>query len=390
MPKQVINNLSALTIKKAKPGRYTDGNGLQLVVAPTGARKWVLRVVIHHKRCDIGLGGFPLVGLADAREKAAELRRLARAGGDPLAERRKERRVIPTFESAARQVHEQQSAAFRNPQHAAQWLATLNAYAFPVFGSVQVDRIESADVLKALSPIWLSKPETARRVRQRIKAVFDWTIAAGFRTNNNPVAGVTQVLPKHRDTKEHHAALPYKVLPEFLIELKAGDAGIAVKLAFEFMILTAARTSEALLARWSEIDMKAKTWTIPADRMKAHREHRVPLAARSLAVLREAAQVREGEFVFPGRTSKKPLSNTVFLMTLRRMNRGDLTGHGFRSSFRDWAAEATNFSREVCEAALAHTLKDKTEAAYNRTDLFEKRRALMEAWAVFATTKVKK
>jgi integrase len=230
------------------------------------------------------------------------------------------------------------------------------------------------------------KPETARRVRQRIKSVFDWAKAAGFRSGDNPVEGVSKALPKQRDDVNHHASLPYGDVPKFLTAVRGTTMEDSAKLAFEFLILTSTRTSEVLGARWNEFNLKEKTWTIPADRMKAHRVHRVPLSARCLAILAAARKLSDsGKVVFPEGSTDEPMSNMVFITLLRRVKRTDITAHGFRSSFRNWAAEKTNFPREVCEMALAHTLKDKTEAAYNRTDLFERRRKLMEAWESFAT-----
>jgi len=395
--------LSATRVRAlTTPGRYVDGNGLYLVVEPSGAKRWLLRTVIRGKRCDVGLGGLSVVSLAQARDEAARLRRIARTHGDPLAERRNERRVVPTFEEAARRVHESHAEAFRNAKHKQQWINTLTEYVFPVFGDRRVDHVQSGDVLKALSAIWLTKPETARRVRQRIKAVFDWAKASGYRAGDNPVEGVAKVLPKQRDTVEHHASLPYHQVSDFVQALWASDAGKSTKLAFELLILTATRTSEVLRAQWAEFDLDAKTWTIPGERMKAGRAFRIPLSPRCVEILEAAkilAAATEGKtrmnaedstgapaasYVFPGQSSGCPLSNTVFLMLMRRMERA-YTGHGFRASFRNWASERTNFPREVCEMALAHTLQDKTEAAYNRTDLFDKRRKLMDAWAAFVT-----
>jgi integrase len=313
------------------------------------------------------------------------LRSFARAGGDPLAARRRERQVVPTFEAAARQVHKEHSKSFRNSKHITQWITTLESYVFPVFGDRRVDLIESADVLKALSPIWLDVPETARRVRQRMKTVFDWARAAGFRSGDNPVEGVSKVLPKHNGQQEHFAALPYVQVSAFVQRLRDYE-GISTKLAFEFLILTASRTNEVLKAKWNEFDLDAKTWVIPADRMKAKREHRVPLSARCVEILASAKEISDGsEYIFPGGTVGKPLSNMAFNMALRHMERNDCTPHGFRSSFRDWAEEKTNFPRSVTEAALAHVVKDKTEAAYRRTDLFDRRRKLMDGWAAYAT-----
>lgn len=380
--------LSAVHIRNIREaGRYADGNGLYLFVDDSGAKRWILRTIVSRKRCDIGLGSVQLVSLADAREEATRLRRMARAGGDPLAERRRERRTVPTFKEAAKKVHAAHAATFRNAKHAAQWLASLEADVFPVFGDRPVNTIESGDVLKALSAIWTTKPETARRLKQRIRVVLDWAKASGYRNGDNPVDGVTKVLPKVRQAATHHAALPYAQVPAFLKTLREVDASESTKLAFEFLVLTASRTSEVLGARWEEMDRDAKTWTIPAERIKAGREHRVPLSPRCLELLDRANAIADGgPYVFPGRSPKAPPSNMVFLMLLRRLKRDDITAHGFRSAFRDWAAERINVPRAVCEAALAHVVKDRTEAAYFRSDLFELRRKLMDSWAKFATT----
>ncbi len=346
---------------------------------------------MNGKRRDIGLGSVQLISLAEAREAATNLRRIARAGGDPLAERRRARITVPTFRVAAKTVHAAHAASFRNVTHRADWLRSLEQYAFPHFGDEAVDAITSANVLKALGEIWLSRPETARRVRQRLRTIFDWAKASGFRSGDNPVDGVAQVLPRHKGDKSHHAALPYTEVPTFLTLLRSASAGEPTRLAFEFLILTAARTSEVIGARWDEIDLKTKTWTVPANRIKAGREHRVPLSGRCVELLEHAQAIADGgPFVFPGRFPKTPLSNTVFLMLLRRLDHVDTTGHGFRSAFRDWAAERTNFPRSVCEAALAHVVKDKTEAAYFRSDLFDLRRNLMDTWAHFATAALAK
>jgi integrase len=328
-----------------------------------------------------------LVSLADARVEAVRLKRIVWQGGDPRDERRRKRKAVPTFIEAAKEVHAAHAATFRNDKHKAQWLSSLEADIFPVFGDRPVDTIESADVLKALTPIWSTKPETARRLKQRIRAVLDWAKASGHRSGDNPVDGVTLVLPRGKKEKNHHPALPYAEVPAFLPMVRSADATMAMRLAFEFLILTAARTSEVLLARWDEIDLERKTWTVPPVRMKAGREHRVPLSARCVELLESAKTIADvGPFVFPGRSPKAPLSNMAFLMLLRRIDRTDITAHGFRSSFRDWAAEKSNTPRAVVESALAHVVRDKTEAAYFRSDLFELRRRLMDSWSKFATT----
>ena len=379
--------LSAVRVRAInEPGRYADGNGLYLVVDRSGAKRWLLRTVVRGKRCDIGLGGLKLVTLSEAREKAATYRKLAREGGDPLAARRRERAVIPTFAEAARSVHAAHAASWKNQKHAAQWINTLAEYVFPALGDRRVDHIDTPDVLRVLSPIWLAKPETARRVRQRVRTVMDWAKAAGYRTGENPVDGVAKGLPRQPDRANHHPALPYAQVPQFVRRLRESDAGEPARLAFEFLVLTAARTNEVLQATWREVDRRIALWTVPPERMKSAREHRVPLAPRCLEILARAKEIASGsDFIFPGRSVNKPLSDMVFLMMLRRMQL-DVTAHGFRSSFRDWASECTSFPREVCELALAHVIDDKTEAAYRRGDLLEKRRELMSAWAAFATS----
>lgn len=371
------------------PGRHADGNGLYLVVDPSGAKRWLLRTIVQGKRTDIGLGGLRVVSLAQAREEATRLRAIARDGGNPLAVRQAAKRTTPTFEVAATQVHEAHTASSRNEKHKKQWIDTLKQHVFPVFGKKQVSAVTSADVMQALSPIWTTKPETARRILQRIRTIMDWAKASGYRIGDSPVDGVTKALPRQTERRSHHAALPYSKVSDFIGNLQACDARASARLAFEFAILTATRTNEVLGARWGEIDFQNKTWIIPADRMKTKLEHRVPLVARCIAILKEAQKLDgESHFVFPGRSTEKPLSNMVFLMLLRRM-KVSVTAHGFRSSFRDWASEQTNFPNAVCEAALAHTIKDKVEAAYHRTDLFERRRELMTQWANHCNTKQK-
>ena len=380
--------LTALKIRSlSKAGRYADGNGLYLVVDASGAKRWMLRTVAQGRRRDVGLGSTRLVSLAEARDRAASLRKVARDGGDPVAERRRASIVVPTFEKAARNVHEEHRTGWRNGKHADQWLNTLTQHVFPTIGSRPVNQIETSDVLRVLSPIWLTKPETARRVKQRIGLVLDWAKTAGHRAGDNPADGVSLGLPKQRDQRRHFKAMPYAEIPAFLKDLWATeDVAEIVKLAFEFLILTAARTSEVVLATWDEIDIEQKIWTIPGKRMKAGRDHRVPLSPRAIEILARAKELSTGgDYVFPGRATGKPLSNMAFLMVLRRL-KVQATAHGFRLAFRDWAAERTNYPRDVCEMALAHTIKNKVEAAYRRGDLLDKRRSLMETWATYAHT----
>lgn len=388
MGKHKQKSLSATFIRSVKhAGRYGDGNGLYMVVDPSGAKRWILRTVVMGQRKDIGLGGLSIVSLAEAREEAARLRKIARQQGDPLAERRKSQRVVPTFEQASREVHKTHSVSWKNAKHIQQWINTMSDYVFPVFGNTRIDQIDTPDVLKTLSPIWLKKPETARRVRQRIKTVFDWAKAAGFRSGDNPVDGISKVLPKQPASQEHHAALHYKEVPAFISTLHSIDASKEAQCAFEFLILTATRTNEVINATRDEINLKNKIWEIPGTRMKTKRDHRIPLSKRCIEILKETGKFSDSSpYIFSNSLTGKPFSNMVFLMLLRRMKL-NITTHGFRSSFRDWASEKTNIPHDACEAALAHSIRDKTEAAYKRTDLFDKRRELMESWGTFATGK---
>ena len=373
----------AFVRKTTKPGRYHDGNGLFLKVDPSGAKRWGQRLVIHGRQRTLGLGGCALVSLAEAREAALGNRKIARAGGDPLAQSRRTTN-IPTFEAAAATVIDLHRHGWRNEKHAAQWEATLRGYVFPRLGQRSVADITTADVMAVLMPIWNEKPETARRVRQRISTVMKWAVAQGYRADNPAGDAIGAALPKHNGKAErHHRALPHGEVAAAIKEVRGSGAGIAVKLAFEFLVLTAARSGEVRLATWDEIDKKAKTWTVPASRMKAGLEHRVPLCDRVLAILDEAQALTDGsDLVFPGTRVGKPLSD----MTLSKLMRDlglEAVPHGFRSSFRNWAGECTNAPREVMELSLAHTVRNKVEAAYNRTDLFERRRTLMDQWASY-------
>jgi integrase len=333
------------------------------------------------KRRDLGLGSALLVPLAEAREKALAYRKIARQGGDPHFEESKLRMIAPTFKEAAELVHNDRKAGYKNQKHAAQWINTLKTYAFPFIGGLPVDVIGTPDILKVLFPIWTSKEETARRVAQRVEVVFDWAKAAGHRTGDNPVEGAKQGLQKQKARKGHHAAMPFKDVPAFVAALRTPGNNAASHIPLEFLILTATRTNEVLGARWSEVDIKETTWTIPAERMKAVREHRVPLVPRAIALLEQARLMSPtSELIFVGRNVERPLSNMTLLEVLKRAKL-PYTTHGFRSSFRDWAGETTAHPPDVCEMALAHTIKDKTEAAYRRGDMFERRRLLMRDWA---------
>lgn len=376
--------LSPLKVRSlTQSGRHPDGNGLYLEIDASGAKRWLLRIIVQGRRRDIGLGSAALVLLAEAREQALAMRKIARAGGDPLEDRRKSKIVVPVFSEAVELVHTEHKATWKNAKHAAQWISTLKTYANPVIGDRRVDQIATPDILRVLAPIWLTVPETARRVRQRIGTILDWAKAAGYRTGDNPIDGVEKGLPKQGNRDRHHAALPYSETPAFISNLRTSKTGEISQLAFEFLILTATRTSEVLYAEWIEIDQTAKLWSIPASRMKAGREHRVPLSSRCEEILARAKLLSSNSpFIFPGRSMGKPMSNMVFAMILRRMELS-ITAHGFRSSFRDWASESTSFPNELAEMALAHTIENRVEAAYRRGDLLERRRQMMENWADF-------
>ena len=378
----------ALTASKTKalsePGMHSDGRGLYLRVAPGGSKGWILRISIDGRRRDIGLGGYPSVPLAKARQFADAHRLAVAEGCDPLAEKR--RAATPTFAEAAVKVHEANLPRWKNGKHTVQWLSTLERYAFLTLGKMPLDRIERRDVLGILTPIWAAKPETARRVRQRIRTVLKWGQAHGYVEHNAAGEGIDGALPAMRRVRAHFRALPYTEIPAALDTVDASPASMAAKLCMRFVILTVARSGEARGALWSEIDLDAATWTIPAERMKGGVEHRVPLSEPALAVLPEAAALRDDNgLVFPSpRKRGKPLSDMVLTKILRDNGLSDrATVHGFRSSFRDWAAD-TGKAREIAEAALAHTVGG-VEGAYFRSDLFERRRRLMNDWGLFVT-----
>jgi integrase len=379
----MAGNLTARKVQTAKPGKYSDGGNLYLIVSPSGSRKWVLRFTWRGSAKEMGLGSASVVPLADAREKAAAACRKLAQGLNPIEDRKRDK-GIPTFGQMADIVREGLSAGFRNEKHKAQWKSTLTTYGAPL-RSKPVDTIITDDVLAVLKPIWMQIPETASRVRGRIEKVLDAAKAKGFREGENPArwrGHLDHLLPKpSKLARGHHAAMPYEEVATFVGELKKRQATAA--LALEFCILTAARSGEVLGARWSEIDLEKKVWTVPAIRMKAGREHRVPLCNRAISILKKLRDPDGGEFVFPGQKPKKPLSNMAMEMVLRRMKIENATVHGFRSSFRDWAANITSFPREVTETALAHVIGDKAEQAYRRSDALEKRRALMDAWASY-------
>jgi integrase len=386
---RMSGKLTARKVQTAKAGKYSDGGNLYLIVADTGARKWVLRFTWRGKAREMGLGSANSVPLADAREKAADARRKIAQGLNPIDERKRDGSV-PTFGQMADEVVKALSPGFRNDKHKAQWKTTLETYAAPLRAN-PVDEIGTDDVLSVLQPIWTKKAETASRLRGRIEKVLDAAKAKGFRDGENPArwrGHLDHLLPRPlKLTRGHHAAMPYENTAAFIGTLRERD-GIAA-LALEFCILTAARSNEVLGLRWPEIDLDHAVWTVPAARMKAGREHRVPLSGRAVAILKGLAGSKQGEFVFTGQRPNTPLSGMAMEMMLRRMNVNDATVHGFRSSFRDWAGNVSNFPRELIEMALAHVIGDKAEQAYRRSDALEKRRKLMEAWAAYCDPRTK-
>jgi integrase len=405
--------LEATTVRAlvaaGKPGAHADGGNLYLrVTAPAkagepGSGKWTLRYMLAGKAREMGLGAYDEKGkrgltLAQARDAAGDAQRLLRDGVDPLAHRQAEAEAAAAraaeaaakaqrFRDVATLYIEAHEPGWRNGKHRAQWRATLDAYAYPKIGDMAVGDITTNHVLGCLNPIWTTKPETATRLRGRIEAVLDYAAARNWRSGQNPArwrGHLSNLLPRRSKVApvEHHAALPWQDMGAFMATLRQ-QPGTAAR-ALEFCILTATRTGETIGARWSEVDMDAAVWTVPASRMKARREHRVPLSEAALAVLRAMTPLRPeagDSFVFPGGKADRPLSSMAMLMLLRRMKRGDLTVHGFRSAFRDWCEEATSTPHAVSEAALAHTIGDKVEAAYRRGDLFAKRARLMADWA---------
>ena len=385
---------SRLTAAKVKtlsqPGQYSDGIGLTLRVEASGSKHWIQRVTIHGKRHNIGLGSFPTVSLADAREMAVANQLAIKQGRDPLSEKKEsaaeaKRDEIPAFAEAARMVIDLRRPTWSNVKHAAQWESTLASYAFPVLGRMPVNEITSNDILSVLTPIWLAKAETARRVRQRIETVLDWTVAKGWRTDNPASRAITRVLPRQSGEVTHHTALHYSQVPEALERIRESCCDLTTRLAFEFLVLTATRSGEARLAQRTEVDWENCLWTIPAERMKSRRQHRVPLSPQAMAVLAEAMELGMGSngLIFPSHKKGKPLSDMTFTALLRRLGI-QAVPHGFRSSFRDWSSEEMGETYEIAtELALAHTVGNAARRPYARSELLGPRKVLMEVWGEF-------
>lgn len=409
MPKKPTS-LTARGVETLKtPGLYADGQGLYLQITPAGVKSWTFRYVSPNgpqkgKRRDMGLGPIKLLGLAAARDKVRELRAQVRDGIDPLEEHKVQQATQTptvaqvqeeapkgtTFKECGDAYVKAMRPGWKNAKHADQWISTLETYAYPILGELPVDSIDINLVLKVLEPIWIGKTETASRLRGRIEAILDYARVRGYRTGENPArwkGHLDHILPATGDVAkvQHHPSLPYTQMPEFWPKLQAQD-GLSAR-ALELCILTATRTADVLGARWSEFDLDNRVWEIPGLRMKAGADHRIPLSGPAQALLRKLAAIRRGDYVFPGQQANRPLSSMAMAMVLRRMKL-DVTPHGFRSTFRTWIAEQTNFPHEVAEAALAHTQGDKVVAAYQRGDLFAKRAKLMEEWAAFCGTGV--
>jgi integrase len=390
------NRLKALAVEKeTKPGTYADGGGLSLIITETGTKKWELRIAIRRRRRQLGLGIYPEVSLEDARSRATRIRLGSKEGRDLVSEKRQAERLaaLPphsiTFCEAFDGYFEMKEQQLSNGKHATQWRSTMQAYVFPSIAQRPVAEIAAAEVIDILKPIWNTKPETARRVLQRMRAVFEAAIVRGQRDKASPTIGVATVLGSRKLTRDHHPAMPYAEVPSFVTRLRKLEGRAATRLAFEFLILTASRSSEVRLATWREIDLDDALWIVPAERMKARVEHVVPLAPRALAVLREARIVYPmSDLVFPGTKLGLPLSDMTLTKVLRDAGLdGKATPHGFRSSFKDWSAEVAKARDEVSEAALAHTIPDKVRAAYLRTRFLEERRQLMGAWARYIAKK---
>jgi len=397
MGQRQLHQLSARTIStKKRPGRYGDGGGLYLEIAPGGSKAWIFRYrsPLTKKPRYLGLGALHSVGLAEARENAATQRKLILKGLDPIEVREEENRKraaeaakAVTFSQCAAAYIRSHRPGWRNEKHGDQWENTIRTYCEPVIGSLAVQDVDTGLVRKILEPIWATKPETASRLRGRIENILDWAKIAGYRSGENPAQWkgyLKQLLPAlaKKDRVRHHRAMPFAEVGRFVAKLREIPS-VAAR-CLEFTILTAARTNEATKARLEEIDLANATWTVPGSRMKAKREHRVPLSPRAVEIARQMLE-QKADYLFPGTKPGKPISNMTMLRLLRRMG-VDVTVHGFRSAFRDWAAEQTNFAHEVCEMALAHTIPNAAERAYRRGDLFEKRRKLMDAWATYLDT----
>ena len=383
------NELTALKIKKLTiPGRYADGNNLYLEVDKSGARRWTLRVTILGRRRDMGLGGISTVSLEEARELAYQYRKIARSGGDPILERQKNRGLQTTLIYCTKKVHEINLPTWKNEKFAKQWLSSLEHHVFPTIGKLPISQVTSADILRVLTPIWNTKGDTAKKIKQRLRMIIKWARAQGYFQGDDPVELAEQALPKQLKSDDHHKSLEFEKLPEMISNLRKSKISLPTKLALEFTILSACRTSEVLNAKWEEIDLTKLIWSIPSQRMKGGKVHQVPLTDRMTVILNDCKKLKtNNDLLFPSEINGEALSNNTMRLALKKRLKIDATVHGMRSSFKDWASETTNFANEVSEMALAHTISNKTELAYRRRTLIEKRRHLMQKWSDYLNNK---
>jgi integrase len=384
-----VGELTFLQVKNAKPGRLADGKGLYLLVGPTGCKSWVLRVQVAGKRRDYGLGSLDSLSITQARDRAKEWRALAKAGRDPSMDFKRATAIVLTFEEAARHFHKETKGSWKNPKHADQWINTLESYAFPSIGKLTVDAVDASEIQSLLIPIWQTKGETARRVRQRIATVLDYAKAKGWRPTDAPMRAVNTLLKALKQPRKgNFAAMPYKDVPGFMAKLSDSDKSVG-RLALRFLVLTAARSGEVRGATWCEINLDAALWTVLAERMKMKEEHQVPLSPAALGILKEVMAHSDGKpdaVVFPG-LKRQPLSDMTLSKVLKGHGGEAYTVHGFRSAFRDWCAE-TGVNNNLAESALAHAVTNRVEAAYRRTKFLDQRVGLMNEWARFCTDRI--
>ena len=383
------NELTALKVRKLDiPGRYADGNNLYLEIDKSGARRWTLRVTVLGRRRDMGLGGVSTVSLEEARELAYQYKKIARSGGDPILERQKNKGLQTTLIYCAKKVHQINLPTWKNQKFAKQWFSSLEHHVFPTIGKLPISQVTSADILRVLTPIWNTKGDTAKKIKQRLRMIIKWARAQGYFQGDDPVELAEQALPKQLKSDDHHKSLEFEKLPEMISNLKKSKISLPTKLALEFTILSACRTNEVLNAKWEEIDLTKLVWSIPSERMKGGKVHQVPLTDRMTVILNDCKKLKtNNDLLFPSEINGEALSNNTMRLALKKRLKIDATVHGMRSSFKDWASETTNFANEVSEMALAHTISNKTELAYRRRTLIEKRRQLMQRWSDYLNNK---
>ena len=377
------NRLTPLKVKKATAvGRYADGNCLYLLIDKSGSKRWVLRLVVRSKRRDMGLGSARLVSLEEARHLATTYRRVAREGGDPFLERVSSKSSLVTFREASFKVHKLNAPAWKNKKHSDQWISSLKRHVFPLIGDVAISEVTSSDMLAVLSPIWVEKSDTAKKIRQRLRMVIKWARAQGYYNGDDPVELAEQALPRIKPSREHFKSVSFEALPEIVSRLQSSQISLPTRLALEFLILSACRTTEVLEAHWGEMKLDDRLWTVPAQRMKANKQHEVPLTDRMIEILEVAKSIRgDSGLIFPSNINGRALSNNTLRLALQKRLCVDATVHGMRSAFKDWAAETTNYANEVSEMALGHAISSKVEAAYRRGNLMTKRKQMMAEWS---------